>query len=93
MFKVAVGAVRLSPDSFYTSEIREVLLAIEGHKEDKEQDFLLNQIATTNAIGAFFGGKGFKMKDPFEEDINTTNSTTIEDKTETLEYLQSRFSN
>lgn len=91
---MAVGAIGLSPNCFYTSEIREVLLAIEGYKKGREDEFVANQTAVINAIGVFFGGKQFKPTNPFESvEDNSVGETTIEDKNETMDYLQDKFNN
>lgn len=90
---MAVGAIGFSPDCFYSSQPREVLLAIEGFTENKKRDFYLTQTATTNAVGIFFGGKKFEVTNPFEDKVEKIKEVTIESKARTFDYLQNKFNN
>lgn len=93
LFKIAVGAIGFSPDCFYSSQPREVLLAIEGFTDNKKRDFFLTQTATINAVGVFFGGKSFKVNNPFEDKIKKEIEVTAESKAETFDYLHNKFNN
>ena len=48
------------------------------------EQYKLNLYATTNSIGSFFGGKSYKMIDPFDD--NNSNNKSMEDKKNTAEY-------
>lgn len=81
-----------TPNCFYSSEPREVSLAIEGFKENKERDFFLVQTATSNAVGLFFGGKNFRTVNPFEDKKErVAEEVTAESKAKTFDYLQNKF--
>lgn len=80
-----------TPTAFYSSELREVKLAIEGYNSGKEQDFYLSQTAMINAVGMFFGGKGFKLTNPFEKKRKKVESVTARSKEETFNYLHDKF--
>lgn len=90
LFKVAVGAIGLSTASFYNSTPREVELAIEGYREKQEIDFFYSQQSMINAVGIFFGGKGFKVVNPFAKQ-KKAEVITMEKKDNTFEYLHSKF--
>lgn len=47
------------------------------------EQYILNLYATTNSIGSCFGGKKYKMIDPFD---NSSNNKSKEDKRNTAEY-------
>ena len=86
MLKSAVGMVGISITDFYSSEPREINLALEGYQQNKEETFRLNQYAFFNAIG-MAKKKGFKPVNPFEKrDIKSAQSSK-EDKATTLDYL------
>ena len=57
--------MKISPFVFYGMTIREAKLAIKGHKNELHEAYIINLYATTNAVGSCFGGKNYKMMDPF----------------------------
>jgi hypothetical protein len=79
-----VGGMKISPFIFYSMTIREAKLAIKGHRNEMHEQYILNLYATTNSIGSCFGGKSYKMIDPF--DNNSSNNKSKEDKRNTAEY-------
>lgn len=91
LYKMAVGVMNFTPSAFYSSELREVKLAIEGYNMGKQQDFYLSQTAMKNAIGVFFGGKKFKPTNPFEKESKKVERATTEEKAETFNYLHDKF--
>ena len=49
------------------------------------EQYICNLYATTNSIGSCFGGKNYKMIDPFDD--NSSNNKSMEDKKKnTAEY-------
>lgn len=92
---VAVGQANYPPAAFYHSEPREVKLAIDGHRQKIKDTFQLNQIAMSNSIGLFFGGKKFKATDPFDKSEQDKESKkgyiSPEDKEEQIKYFRKRF--
>lgn len=92
---VAVGQANYPPTAFYYSEPREVKLAIDGHRQREEDTFRLNQIAMSNSIGIFFGGKKFKVTNPFDKSRSGKKSKvgyiSPEDKDRQIEYFRKRF--
>jgi hypothetical protein len=80
-----VGGMKISPFIFYSMTLREAKLAIKGHKNEMHEQYILNLYATTNSIGSCFGGKKYKMIDPFDD--NSSNNKSMEDKKKnTAEY-------
>jgi hypothetical protein len=63
-----VGGMKISPFIFYNMTLREAKLAIKGHKNEMHEQYVLNLYANTNAIGSCFGGKNYKVIDPFDTD-------------------------
>lgn len=88
MFKVAVGKLNISPTAFYSSTPREMELAIEGFREQQEQNFYLTQTAMTNSIGRYFGGKHFKPHDPFSKKVEKKKKVFV-----SVEQKQAEFNN
>lgn len=80
----------IDPTAFYSSSPREMNIAIEGYRDGRKEQFNLSQIAMMNAIGIFFGGKQFKVTNPFDE-IKEEKTVTPEEKRATFELLQDRF--
>lgn len=83
--------MNFTPSAFYSSELREVKLAIEGFNKQEERNFNLSQTAMKNAIGAFFGGKKFTAINPFEKESKKVERRTAEQKQETFNYLHNKF--
>lgn len=79
----------MSIDSFYNCSPKEIYLAMEGHSIKEEKDFSLMEIAVSNAIGSFFGGKKFRKSNPYKKE--KIGRTTKEEKTETFKYLQDKI--
>lgn len=80
-----VGGMKISPFIFYSMTLREAKLAIKGHKNEMREQYICNLYATTNSIGSCFGGKNYKMIDPFDD--NSSNNKSMEDKKKnTAEY-------
>lgn len=75
--------MKISPFIFYSMTLREAKLAIKGHRNEMHEQYICNLYATTNSIGSCFGGKNYKMIDPF---INSSNNKSKEDKRNTAEY-------
>lgn len=84
----------MSAANFYMSEPREIELGLEGYRLQQEQEFHLQQIATSNAIGMYFQ-KGFKPDNPFKRKENKSgvSTSTKEEREETLSYLIEKFNN
>lgn len=68
--KIVGGAKIASPFVFYSMTIREAKLAIKGHRNEMHEMYINTLYATTNSIGSCFGGKKFKMIDPYENKKN-----------------------
>lgn len=82
----------MSPNSFYSLTVKEANLIIDGHNEQLEVDYNLFMSAMYNANGVFHGGKKFKMLDPFPKKKNKkTKRSTLEEKNETLDFLNKKF--
>ena len=76
--------MKISPFVFYGMTIREAKLAIKGHNNELRETYTINLYATTNAVGACFGGKNYKMMDPFgyndkPKESNKPKALTAED--------------
>ena len=76
--------MKISPFIFYSMTLREAKLAIKGHRNEMHEQYKSNLYATTNSIGLCFGGKNYKMIDPFD---NSSNNKSKEDKKNTAEYV------
>jgi hypothetical protein len=70
-----VGGMKISPFIFYSMTIREAKLAIKGHRNEMHEQYVLNLYANTNAIGSCFGGKNYKVIDPFDNTNNKENKS------------------
>lgn len=82
----------MSPASFYELTIREASLVLEGYENEKKEQYHISLYSNFNAIGMALGGKDFKPIDPFVQvEIESNKKTSIEKKTETLEYLKKKF--
>lgn len=82
----------MSTADFYNCSPYDVQLAIEGFNEHAEYNFYLQQTAVSNAIGSWFGKKGFKPVNPFEKEKEPgVKPSTVEQKEETLTYLENKF--
>ena len=76
--------MKISPFIFYSMTLREAKLAIKGHRNEMHEQYILNLYATTNSICSCFGGKKYKMIDPFDnannkENKSNSNQTSAED--------------
>ena len=63
--------MKFAPFIFYGMTLREAKLAIKGHRDELHEQYILNLYATTNAVGSCFGGKNYKIIDPFESSNNS----------------------
>lgn len=77
--------MKISPFIFYSMTLREAKLAIKGHKNEMREQYICNLYATTNSIGSCFGGKNYKMIDPFDD--NSSNKSMEDKKKNTAEYV------
>ena len=75
--------MKISPFIFYSMTLREAKLAIKGHKNEMREQYIYNLHATTNSIGSCFGGKSYKIIDPFDD--NSSNKSKGDEKN-TAEY-------
>jgi len=91
LMKTAVGMIGISIADFFISEVRDIILIIEGYTLKRKQDFEYQQLAVTNAIGIFLGGKSFKPSNPFEKEKKKVNKISKKEKESTKDYLMDRF--
>lgn len=91
LYKLAIGILHMSVADFFISEVREIILAIDGYNAKTEKEFALNQMAVSNAIGIWFGSKSFKPKNPFQVDKPKTGKISKDEKEETKQFLLDRF--
>lgn len=91
LYKTAVGILNMSPADFFISEIREIILAIDGFNTKTEKEFALTQLAMSNAIGIWFGSKSFRPKDPFKVEKARVGKIDPTEKQDTKNFLLNRF--
>lgn len=78
----------MSPTDFYSLTIREANLVLEGFEENNKDNYYLNLYANINALGNCFGGKKFKMIDPFKEQ---NKKASLDDRKNTFKHLNKVF--
>lgn len=88
-----MGVLHFTPTSFYEASPKEILLGMEGYREQQQYAFFLNEIALRNSIGSFFGGKSFKATNPFKGEGKQVNEGSKQDKELTFTYLLDKFEN
>ena len=82
----------MSPADFYNLTIAEATLIANQYKVRAKENYFLNYIALTNALGQMYGGRNFKPQHPFE--IGTGQSSPVinkETRDETLAFLRERI--
>jgi hypothetical protein len=82
-----VGGMKISPFIFYSMTLREAKLAIKGHRNEMHEQYVLNLYATTNSIGSCFGGKNYKMVDPFDTDKKENKSNNKRTSAEDIAFF------
>ena len=80
--------MKISPFIFYSMTLREAKLAIKGHKNEMHEQYILNLYATTNSIGSCFGGKSYKMIDPFDDNANKETEGMKKNSAEYVSFLK-----